>query len=75
MSVYTISTLALMKPEQHFITLAKGMNGHFACEFWINPEGNFPEPWETGYGRYETQKEAMTEALQWAADSNLPFVL
>lgn len=52
------------------ISVTSGMSGHFAVHYWWNPEG-FPEPWDTGFGRYATQLEAEAEARQWAADTGI----
>lgn len=56
------------------IGVTSGMSGYFAVMYWWNPEG-FPEPYNTGFGRYKTEAEAVIEAQQWAADENIPFIL
>jgi len=61
--------------KENFITVTKGMSGNFAVMFWWNPDlGGFWEPWTTGFGRYETQKEAIQEGIAWAEAEELEFV-
>ena len=63
-----------LKPGNHWISVTEGMSGHFAVEMWINPEmGGFPEPYETGIGRYKTVDEAREEAQMWAENEDLPL--
>ena len=70
---------AVMPPGSHWITTTKGMSGHFAVEVWMNDKepdlGPFPEPWETGVGRYRTEAEACVEAWHLAHDLDLPYCL
>jgi hypothetical protein len=50
-----------------FVTLTKGMSGHFAVIYWWAPEhGGFWEPLQSGIGRYATQAEADVEAREIA---------
>ena len=54
------------------ISVARGMAGWFAVLYWWNPEdGGFPEPYNTGLGRYATREEAVEEARAWAEDENV----
>ena len=46
------------------ISVTRGMSGHFAVHYWWNPEhGGFPEPYNTGIGRYATREEAIEDPL------------
>lgn len=58
------------KPE-FWIEVTSGMSGYFAVMLW-NGSG-FPEPWDTGMGRYRTSAQAEVEARQWAAEEELEF--
>lgn len=58
--------------EYPVISTTHGCSGYFAVMYWWNPEG-FPEPYETGFGRYATEQEAIQEAQQWAIDSDIPY--
>ena len=54
-----------------FITVTEGMSGFFAVHMWLNEEedfGPFWEPYDTGYGRYNTREEAEVEAKAWAGE-------
>lgn len=54
------------------ISVAKGMAGWFAVHYWWNPEdGGFPEPKETGVGRYTDRQDAIDEARSWATDEGI----
>lgn len=61
--------------SKSIITVQKGMRGWFAVKMCYTPGENdqegFWEPWDTGFGRYETKPEAVAEALQWAKDEEL----
>jgi hypothetical protein len=64
-----------MLPEQHWMSVTKGMSGYFAVEMWINPNDGdepFPEPWNTGIGRYVTEAEAYEEAKMLAQLDGMP---
>lgn len=60
-----------------YITVTSGMSGYFAVLVWLNTEepdlGPFPEPYDTGEGRYETAAEAAEEGRIWAQMMELPF--
>lgn len=58
------------KPE-FWIEVTKGGAGYFAVMMW-NGDG-FPEPWETGDGRYGEPEPAMCEARTWAEAEGLEF--
>lgn len=66
-------------PGDHWIEVTRGMSGWFAVEVWMNNQdaslGPFPEPWDTGVGRYATEAEACVEALALAAEKGLPYQL
>jgi hypothetical protein len=53
-------------------TTHEGLSGWMAVRIWWNPEG-FPEPWETGHGRYPTEPEAAHEAQDLARAEGVPF--
>ena len=54
------------------ISVTQGLSGYFAVMYWWNPEG-FPEPYNTGFGRYATVEEAREEAKQWAKDEGIRY--
>jgi len=54
-----------------WIEVTKGGAGYFAVMVWDGD--GFPEPWETGVGRYETEAEATAEAKSWAESEGLEF--
>lgn len=54
------------------ITTTSGMSGYFAVMYWWNPEG-FPEPYQTGFGRYATRAEAEEEAKAWAEAEGIRY--
>jgi len=63
-----------MSKEDHsdFIGITSGMSGYFAVHMTWNEEfGGFWEPWDTGFGRYPTDKGAKNEARQWANDEEI----
>ena len=64
-------------PRQHWIGITgPAISGYFAVEYWLNPDmGGFPEPWDTGVGRYSTAREAAEEAVMLADEMELPCVL
>lgn len=58
------------------ITITHGASGFFAVHYWWNPEdGGFPEPYNTGFGRYpmtpEGELQAIQEARHWAEDEEI----
>ena len=53
-----------------WITVSHGMTGHFAVLMHTHEEG-FPEPYDTGFGRYATREEAIVEARAWAEDEEI----
>lgn len=66
------NTCADQLPSRYrpFITVDKGMAGHFAVKMWWNGEeehGGFWEPYDTGTGRYSTPEEAYS----WAKAEDL----
>lgn len=67
------------KPREHWYTVTdeRSVSGaFFAVEMWRNPEmGGFPEPFNTGLGRYADQKQAAEEAVILADEYGLPCVL
>ena len=53
------------------IAITSGMSGFFAVHYWWNPEdGGFPEPYNTGFGRYpmtpKGELDAINEAIDWS---------
>ncbi len=58
------------------ITVSKGTSGHFAVLVqWNTDHGGFWEPWDTGFGRYQTKAEAIVEATQWADADEIPLYI
>lgn len=62
----------IMKPNNPYITTTQGMSGHFAVMIHTH-EDDFPEPWESGIGRYATEDEAIQEAKEWAEAEELEY--
>lgn len=60
--------------EYPYVTTTKGGAGWFALIVWWNPDmGGFPEPYQTGIGRYTTEAEAAIEGRKWARTEEMPF--
>lgn len=64
----------------NFITTTKGQQW-FAVEMWWNTEEDFLkpgegfwEPYQTGFGRYNDEADAIVEAKQWAIDCEQRYV-
>lgn len=57
------------------VTEHKGGSGWMAVIYhWqVEDFGGFPEPWDTGIGRYATQAEAAVEAKAIAEVESLPY--
>lgn len=58
------------------IAITSGMSGYFAVLYWWNPEdGGFPEPFETGFGRYpktlKGELDAINEAITWSENDGV----
>lgn len=63
-----------IRPGEHWLEVTRGMSGFFAVRMWLNPEmGGFPEPWDTGIGRYESEADAWDEARLIAEEMHLPL--
>ncbi len=73
------------KPGEHFMTVQELGSGWAAVEMWINnehaeglfgggPLPDFPEPYDTGIGRYATENEAREEAEFLARDNNFIYI-
>ena len=56
-----------------YVTVTSGISGFFAVMIWLNPDGDFEEPWETGIGRYKTSEKAKTEGKFWAESEEVDF--
>lgn len=61
-----------------FVTTMCGISGHFAVLMHWNTEEEdiaegFWEPWQTGFGRYETKEEAEIEAQGWAEAEEIQY--
>lgn len=73
----TLEEVKALNGGDHYMTVTKGMSGHFAVEMWINNEepylGPFPEPFNTGFGRYLYRMFAEGEAIAMAKEMNLPY--
>lgn len=71
------SIFDIIKPGNHWASVAHGMSGFFVVDMWLNNENDtpFPEPYDTPSPmRHRTYDEAKVEALEWAAANNLPFI-
>lgn len=63
-----------MEEFKDYITVTQGMSGYFAVHIWWNPElGGFPEPYNTGFGRYKDRESAVAEAKQWAEEEEMEY--
>ena len=67
-----------MNDRKPFIAVnaSPAMSGHFATLYvWSHLEGEiwFPEPENTGFGRYATWQEANVEGEQWAKEIGVEF--
>lgn len=62
--------------KKPYITISSGMSGWFAVMLWYAPQhGGFWEPWETGFGRWETRDEAIEEGRDWAEAEEMEFII
>lgn len=59
------------KPK-FWIEVTCGGAGYFAVKLWDGD--GFPEPWDSGEGRYRTSAEAAVEGRQWAAEEQIEFI-
>lgn len=60
-----------MSDTSDYITVTRGMSGWHALHVsWVDGEGYGPH--QTGVGRYETQAEAVQEAVEWGRAVDLP---
>jgi hypothetical protein len=66
-------------PGDRWVEVTQGLSGWFAVIMWMSNEridlGPFPEPFDTGPGRYATRTEAVWEALTLAEIEGLPYRL
>lgn len=61
---------------KEFITTTHGMSGYFAVHMWYNTEDyeyGFWEPYDTGFGRYDTREEAIADAKEWAEATGIEY--
>ena len=59
-----------------YITVTRGLSTWFAVMIWWNPEmGGFPEPYDSGVGRYIEKDDAIVEAEMWAKEEGLECVI
>lgn len=74
-----ILPIAEKNPGKHWIMPTRLGSGWSAVHWWINNEepdmGPFPEPWQTGIGRYKTREEACIEVKQWAEAEEMDYYL
>lgn len=56
------------------ILITQGAAGFFATMLDMDKEVGFPVPYTSGFGRYATQAEAITEGRAWAASENIRFI-
>lgn len=65
-----------MQRGKAWITVQELGSG-WAAVLWHMAEEDgctFPEPWDTGMGRYASYTEAMPEARRWADAEGVPFI-
>ena len=65
-----------IKPGEQWVSITSGISGYFAVIYWLNdetPGDYFPEPWNTGIGRYRTKEEAYHEAEMIAFSEEIPL--
>lgn len=62
-----------MTEARDLITIQHGMSGWFAVHLWKNPDGDYWEPYDTGFGRYYTPTEAALEAKLWSDECQIPL--
>jgi hypothetical protein len=61
-----------MNPEPKFwIEVTKGGAGYFAVMLWDGD--GYPEPWDSGEGRYSEPEPAGAEAKRWALEEGIEF--
>ena len=70
---------AAVTQEDHspFITAYLSISGWTAVQMHWNTEpelGGFWEPWQTGFGKYDTREQAEIEGRQWAEDEGCRFI-
>ena len=67
-----------VKPGGHYLTVQHLGSGWAAVEMWLNNEepelGVFPEPWNTGFGRYARREQALAECLIWSEADEIPVL-
>lgn len=67
-----------LKAGDHYLTVQLLGSGWAAVEMWQNgeeiPGEVFPEPWQTGLGRYRDRFEAEAEALRWSESDEIPVL-
>jgi hypothetical protein len=65
------------KPGERWMTVQRLGSGWAAVVMWMNnkdiPGEVFPEPWDTGLLRYDTEAEATIAAQIWARDQEITF--
>lgn len=60
------------KPKPtYWIEVTHGGAGYFAVMLWDGM--GFPEPWDSGDGRYADRKLAEAEGRRWAAEEEIEF--
>ena len=64
--------------RNHQISVTHGMSGYFAvmmAEFYCAATDDWTwEPWNSGFGRYDTTEPAMAEGRVWAEQEDIPFL-
>jgi hypothetical protein len=64
-----------MSQRGDYVTVTKGMSGHFAVLMRYYEDIQDYDVMQTGLGRYEDQLEALREASDWAEAHEIPLVL
>jgi hypothetical protein len=56
-----------------YVTVTQGMRGYFAV--LITHENGYPEPYSTGVDSYDSEEDAVPEAVMWAHEEGVDFQL
>jgi len=59
--------------KSEYITIYESISGWTAVHIYWNTDG-FWEPWQTGFGKYETSKGAENEGRDWARAEGIRYV-
>lgn len=63
-----------MEDKKPYITVYQPMCGWNSVHVWWNPDmGGFWEPYQTGFGPYQTREMAVEDGRAWAEAEGLEF--